>query len=134
MTPQPYSKKVMELFLHPHNMGEIKNPDSEAEAGNPVCGDIIKLYLKLGKNEKGEEVIKDIKFQTYGCASAIASSSIVTDMVKGKTLKEALKVSKQEILKELGGLPPIKLHCSALADEALKKAIEKYNRKEANKK
>lgn len=116
-----YSKKVLQHFRHPKNMGRIKNPDAIGEAGNPVCGDVMKLYLKIDKDR-----IKDIKFETLGCAAAIANSSILTEMVKGKTLDFALKIRKDDIVKELGGLPPIKIHCSVLATEALKNAITNY--------
>jgi len=127
---QLYSKKVIEHFTNPKNMGQIKNPSGVGKVGNPVCGDIMKIYIKVDKNKKGEEFIKDIKFQTLGCGAAIATSSIVTELVKGKTIKEALKISnRQNITKKLGGLPPSKLHCSLLADRALKKAIQDYQKK-----
>lgn len=116
-----YSQKVLQHFRHPKNMGQLKNPDAIGQAGNPVCGDVMKLYLKIDKDR-----IKDIKFETLGCAAAIANSSILTEMVKGKTLEQALKVNKEQIVKELGGLPPIKIHCSLLAIEALKNAIQDY--------
>jgi len=121
-----YSKKVLDHFKNPRNMGIIKNPDAFARVGNPICGDIMKIYLKIGKNKKGEEIIKDIKFQTLGCAAAIATSSMMTEMVKGKLLNEAEKISTKAIAKALGGLPPIKLHCSTLSGEVLKKAIKKW--------
>jgi len=105
-------------------MGEIKNPDGMATVGNPVCGDIMKLYIKVKDNE-----ISDIKFQTLGCGAAIASSSMLTTMVKGKSLKEAEKISREEVADALGGLPPVKIHCSVLAADALKKAIEDYREK-----
>lgn len=127
---QLYSKKVIEHFTNPKNMGQIKNPSGVGKVGNPVCGDIMKIYIKVDRNKKGEEFIKDIKFQTLGCGAAIATSSIVTELVKGKTIKEALKISnRQNITKKLGGLPPSKLHCSLLADRALKKAIQDYQKK-----
>lgn len=113
-------------------MGEIKNPDTWAQVGNPVCGDVMKIYLKIGKRN-GEEFIKEIKFQTLGCAAAIATSSIMTEMVKGKPLDEALKLSNQAIAEALGGLPPVKMHCSVLAQQVLKKAIQKW-RKKSNRK
>jgi nitrogen fixation NifU-like protein len=124
-----YNKKVMDYFLNPRNMGEIKNADISQQVGNPVCGDIMKIYVLLDKNKKGEEFIKDIKFQTLGCAAAIATSSALTEIAKGKTLKEALKITNKDIAKKLGGLPPIKMHCSVLADKALKKGIENYLKK-----
>lgn len=110
-------------------MGEIKKPSATAQAGNPVCGDIMKIYLKIVKDKRGEEVIKDIKFQTLGCAAAIATSSMMTEMVKGKRLDEALKISDKAIAEALGGLPPIKMHCSMLAREVLEKAINDYKTK-----
>lgn len=125
---QLYSKKVLEHVRRPRNMGVMKNSDGEAMVGNPVCGDIMKFYIKVGK-KKGEEYIKDIRFQTLGCGAAIATSSIMTTMVKGKKLTEAEKLSKMAIVKALGGLPPAKIHCSVLADECLKKAVRNYNSK-----
>ncbi len=124
-----YSEKLMKLFRKPHNFGKIKNPDAVGKVGNPVCGDVMYLYLKIKDNR-----IKDVKFETFGCAAAIGTSSIITDMIKGKTIEEALKVSKEDIASELGGLPPIKMHCSVLATEALKKAVEDYRIKERGKK
>lgn len=121
-----YSKKVLDHFRNPRNYGEMENPDGVGETGNPVCGDVMKLYVKIGKNEKNEEIIEDIKFLTYGCAAAIATSSMLTEMVKGKTVKEALKVKEKDIADALGGLPNIKLHCSVLATKALKSAIDDY--------
>jgi nitrogen fixation NifU-like protein len=122
----PYSKKVLEHFNKPHNYGMMKNPDGVGEVGNIACGDLMKVYLKVGKNKAGEEIIKDIKFETYGCLAAIASSSMLTDLVKGKTLKEALDFDKKEIVQELGGLPPVKIHCSVLAGDGLIQAIHNY--------
>lgn len=119
-----YSKKVLEHVKNPRNMGEIKDADGVATVGNPVCGDIMKLYIKV-KDDK----ISDIKFQTLGCGAAIATSSMITTMVKGKSLAEAEKITKQAIADALGGLPPVKLHCSVLAADALKKAIEDYRKK-----
>ncbi len=116
-----YSKKVLEHFRNPRNMGRMKNPDGIGKVGNPVCGDTMHLYIKV-KNNK----IADIKFETFGCVAAIATSSIITQMVKGETIKDALKISKQKIIKEIGGLPPQKIHCSILADDALKEAIYDY--------
>ena len=124
-----YSKKVMQEFLHPKNMGEMKKPDGIGEIGNPTCGDILWLYLKVGKNKKGEEIIKDLNFQTFGCIAAIAVSSILTEIAKGMTLKDAKKLDNKEIVKKLGNLPPIKYHCSILGAQALKKAIENYEKK-----
>lgn len=126
-----YSKKVLDHFRNPRNMGEIKNADGQATVGNPVCGDIMRLFIKVSKSQraKGQERIKDIKFQTLGCGAAIATSSMLTVMVKGKPLGQAEKVSKKAIVDELGGLPPAKIHCSVLAADALKKAIENYRQK-----
>lgn len=121
-----YSKKTISHFRNPHNIGEIKNADGKGEAGNIVCGDVMSLYIKVIKNKKGEEIIKDVKFKTYGCAAAIATSSAVTDLVKGKTIDEALKISKNNIVDFLEGLPPIKIHCSVLAIDALDEAIYQY--------
>ncbi len=126
-----YSKEVLEHFKNPHNQGVIKNPTSVGEAGNPLCGDMMKLYLKIDKKKiDGETVdyVKDIKFETLGCAAAIATSSMITDLVKGKPLEVAAKVTKANIADSLGGLPPIKLHCSVLAIEALHDAIKKLNK------
>ena len=121
-----YSEKVIEHFQHPRNVGEIEKADGRGKVGNPICGDIMKLYIKVGENEKGEKIIEDIKFKTLGCAAAIASSSMLTELVKGKTFTEALKISKNDITGSLGGLPTIKLHCSVLATEALNEAIYDY--------
>ena len=148
----PYTKKVVECFNNPRNYGRIKNPDGVGKVGNPVCGDVMWLYIKVGKNKKparnasparnavstagwhsdaggGQEIIKDIKFETFGCVAAIATSSILTQLAKGRTLKEAKNIDKQKIIKSLGGLPPIKVHCSVLAATALNKAIEDYESK-----
>lgn len=122
----PYSKQVLQHFNKPHNYGKMKNPDGVGEVGNIVCGDIMRLYIKVGKNKQGKEIIKDIKFETYGCLAAIASSSILTDLVKGETLEEAMNFDRKEIVSELGGLPPIKVHCSVLASDALLEAIYDY--------
>lgn len=127
--PSLYSKKVMEHIRHPQNMGEIKNPDGVATVGNPVCGDIMRLFLKIEK-KKGKDYIKDIKFQTLGCGAAIATSSMITTMVKGKPLSEAKKITKKAVADALGGLPPVKMHCSVLAADALRKAIEDYKKKQ----
>jgi len=128
MFDQIYSKKVLEHVKNPQNMGEIKDADGVATVGNPVCGDILRLYLKVEK-KNGKEYIKEAKFQTLGCGAALASSSILTIMVKGKTLEEALAISNKAVAEALGGLPPVKLHCSVLAEEALQKAIEDYRGK-----
>jgi len=122
---QLYSKKVLQHFRHPKNVGEIKNPDGVATVGNPVCGDVLRLFIKIGK-KGNQEFIKEAKFLTLGCAAALATSSILTEMVKGKPLWEAGKITNQVIAEALGGLPKNKLHCSVLAADALKKAIENY--------
>lgn len=116
-----YSDKVISHFKSPHNQGDMSDPDAVGEAGNPVCGDVMKIYLKV---EDGK--IEDVKFETLGCAAAIAVSSALTDMVKGKTLDEALAVTKDQIVEDLGGLPAPKIHCSMLGVEALHEAIKKY--------
>ncbi len=120
-----YSQKVMDHFTSPRNMGEIKNPSGRGRVGNPVCGDLMELQLKIAR-KNGQDYIKDAKFQTFGCGAAIATSSILTEMVIGKTVAEALKITNQAVTEALGGLPPVKRHCSVLAEEALKKAIENY--------
>lgn len=122
-----YSEKVMEHFRNPRNVGEIKNPDGIGHVGNPVCGDIMELYIKVKNN-----IIVDAKFKTFGCGAAIATSSMVTELVKGKTIDEALKISNRAVAEALGGLPHIKMHCSVLAEEALKSAISDYLAKSKN--
>ena len=117
-----YSDKVMEHFRNPHNVGEIPDADGIGNVGNPVCGDIMRLYIKVDD----KEIITDAKFKTFGCGAAIATSSMVTDLVKGKTIDEALKVSNHAVAEALGGLPKIKMHCSVLAEEALRSAISDY--------
>lgn len=116
-----YSDKVMEHFKNPKNVGEIENPDGVGHVGNPTCGDIMELYIKVD-----DGVIVDARFKTFGCGAAIATSSMVTEMVKGKTIDEALQISNQAVAEALDGLPPVKMHCSVLAEEALKLAIEDY--------
>ncbi len=120
--PTFYSKKSIQHFNNPKNYGKMKNPDGIGKVGNIICGDVMWLYIKVGKND----IIKDIKFQTYGCLAAIASSSMITEMAKGKTIQEALNINRKEIVKELGGLPAIKIHCSVLAADALYEAIFNY--------
>ena len=124
-----YNEKVLKHFQKPHNQGVIKNADGVGQVGNPVCGDIMKIYIKVSKNKQGEKIIKDIKFETLGCGAAIATSSMLTDMARGKTLTEAAKIGKLDIANELGGLPPAKLHCSVLAHEGLAEAIKNYKAK-----
>ena len=121
--PFPYSEKVLEYFKHPKNVGKIENPDAKAKEGSPACGDVVSLYLKV--DEKTQK-ITDIKFESFGCASNIATGSIITEMAKGKTLDEAKKITWEDAAKELGGLPPIKVHCSVLAVDVLRGAIEDY--------
>jgi len=118
------NNKIMDHFFHPRNMGIIKNPDAFGKVGNPMCGDIMHIYLKVEDN-----IIKDIKFQTYGCAVAIASTSVLTELVKGKSLKEAKKISNKKIREILGEMPVHKHHCTILAEQALKSAIENYKKK-----
>jgi len=122
-----YTQKVIDHFKNPHNQGEIKNADAVGQAGNPICGDVMKIYLKI-ENDK----IADVKFETLGCAAAIAVSSALTDLVKGKTLDEALAVTKDNIVEDLGGLPPVKIHCSMLGVEALHEAIKEYKGRNTN--
>lgn len=121
-----YSKEIMKHFRHPRNIGKMRNYDGLGKAGNPLCGDVLFLYIKVGKNKKGDEIIKKASFETLGCTVAIANSSLITTMVKEKTLDEALKITKDDILKKLKKVPPIKIHCSILAVDALHKAIEDY--------
>ena len=116
-----YSEKVMEHFAHPHNVGVLEDANGVGEVGNAKCGDIMKMYLKI---EDG--IIKDVKFQTFGCASAIATSSIATDMIKGQPLADALKLTNQAVVEALDGLPAVKVHCSVLAEQAIKAAIADY--------
>lgn len=117
----PYSEKVMDHFLNPRNCGEISDASGIGTVGNPICGDVMKMYLKIENN-----IIVDIKFKTFGCGAAISTSSMVTEMVKGKSIDEALKISNKAVAEALGGLPPIKMHCSVLAEEALRSALKDY--------
>lgn len=121
---QQYTKKLMEYFRNPKNMGSLDKPDGVGEVGNPVCGDIMKIYLDV----EGD-IIKDIKFETLGCPAAIGTSSMITNLAKGKSLNEAYNISNQDVADALGGLPPVKMHCSNLAADALKKAIDDYKNK-----
>lgn len=128
-----YTKKVMETFKNPHNFGKMKNPDGIGKVGNLICGDVMWLYIKVEKDKKNQDFIKDIKFETFGCVAAISTSSIITDLAKGKTIKDALNITKDNIVESLGGLPKIKYHCSILAIDALTEAIYDYltkNKKE----
>ncbi|MDP2910519.1 MAG: iron-sulfur cluster assembly scaffold protein [bacterium] len=121
MVNNVYSEKVIEHFRNPHNYGKIEKPDGIGKVGNVVCGDVMHLYIRVEK-----EVIKDVKFETLGCAAAISTSSVVTDLAKGKTIKQALKIDNNAVVKSLGGLPLIKIHCSLLAIDALQEAIYDY--------
>ena len=116
-----YTETVMDHFMHPRNVGEIENPDGVGQVGNAKCGDIMKMYLKIKDN-----VIEDVKFETFGCGSAIASSSMATELIKGKTVDEALAVTNKQVVDALGGLPAYKLHCSVLAEESIKAAVKNY--------
>jgi nitrogen fixation NifU-like protein len=120
-----YSEKVMDHFRHPRNVGEMESPDGIGKVGNPVCGDIMELYIKVA----GDTIV-DAKFQTLGCGAAIATSSMVTEMVKGKKIDEALTISNAMVAEALGGLPSQKMHCSVLAEEALKSAIDDYHNRQ----
>ena len=116
-----YTETVMDHFMNPRNVGEIENPDGVGQVGNAKCGDIMKMYLKIKDN-----IIEDVKFETFGCGSAIASSSMATELIKGKTIEEALAVTNKQVVEALGGLPAHKLHCSVLAEEAIKAAVKNY--------
>jgi nitrogen fixation NifU-like protein len=116
-----YTEKVMEHFSNPRNVGVIENPDGYGKVGNPSCGDIMEMFLQVEN-----DIIEDAKFRTFGCASAIASSSISTELIKGLSIREALQITNKAVVEALGGLPPVKMHCSVLAEEAIKLAIENY--------
>ncbi|TET21163.1 MAG: DUF59 domain-containing protein [Candidatus Cloacimonadota bacterium] len=122
----PYSEKLLEYFKHPKNVGKIENPDAKAKEGSPACGDMVTLYLKVDEKTKR---ITEIKFESFGCASNIATGSIITELAKGRTLEEAKEITWEDASKELGGLPPIKVHCSVLAVDVLRAAIEDYEEK-----
>jgi len=119
-----YGEKVLDHFKNPRNVGEMENPDGVGRVGSPVCGDVMELYIKVK-----DDIIVDAKFKTFGCAAAISSSSMLTEMVKGKSIQEALKISNKAVVEALGGLPPAKIHCSVMAEEAVKAAIEDYFKK-----
>lgn len=119
-----YSEKVMDHFMNPRNVGEIEDANGIGQVGNPKCGDIMKMYLKIEDN-----IIKDAKFKTFGCGAAVATSSMATEMVKGKTVEEALAITNTAVAEALDGLPPVKMHCSNLAEEAIKAAIDDYKRR-----
>lgn len=120
-----YTKQVIENYTNPQNVGKIADADGVGQVGNPVCGDIMRIYLRVG-----DEIITDVKFKTFGCGAAIASSSVATQLIKGKTLDEALALKNYDVVQALGGLPPVKLHCSVLAEEAIHEAIADYYRRQ----
>jgi len=120
----PYSDTVMDHFMNPRNMGEMDKPSAVGNVGNPTCGDVMRLYLKIDG-----DTITDAKFKTFGCGAAIASSSMLTELLKGKKVKDALKISNDAVAEALGGLPPVKIHCSVMAEEALKSALEDWEKK-----
>lgn len=120
-----YSEKVMDHFANPRNVGELKDADGIGEVGNPKCGDIMKMYLKI---ENG--IIKDVKFKTFGCGAAIATSSMATELIKGKSIEDALKVTNKAVMEALDGLPPVKVHCSVLAEQAIRAALADYYTKQ----
>jgi len=123
-----YSEKVLDHFKNPRNVGELEDADAEGTVGNPVCGDMMTMYIKV-KDDR----IEDVKFKTFGCGAAIATSSMTTELAKGKTLNEALKISRQDVADALDGLPPVKMHCSNLAADALHEAIKSYKEKSTKK-
>jgi nitrogen fixation NifU-like protein len=121
-----YTEKVINHFRNPHNMGKLEDYSAIGKVGNIVCGDVMWLYIKVEPNEQGDEIISDISWETFGCTAAIATSSMVSDLAKGKTLAEAIALTNRDVASELGGLPPVKMHCSALAADALNEAIYAY--------
>jgi nitrogen fixation NifU-like protein len=130
-----YSEKVIKHFLNPKNMGKIENPDGVGVAGNIACGDEMTIFIKVKKavgDDRENDIVEEIKFETLGCAAAIATSSMITELAKGKTIREAKQISRKDVAEELGGLPPIKMHCSNMAADALHKAIDNYLEKEKN--
>ena len=123
-----YSKKVMEHFKNPRNMGKMKDADGVGKVGNTICGDVMWMFIKVS-NDKGKERISDVRFQTFGCVAAIATSSMTAELAKGKALKDAMKIGRKDVADSLDGLPPIKMHCSNLASDALRAAIKDYYKK-----
>lgn len=124
-----YSEKVMDHFFNPRNVGVIDDANAIGQVGNPVCGDIMKMYMKIENN-----VIVDVKFQTFGCGAAVATSSMVTELIKGKTIDEALEITNKQVADALDGLPPVKMHCSNLAESAVKSAIDDYKKRQKDEK
>ena len=124
-----YTEKVIKTFQKPKNMGELEDADVVGKVGNPVCGDLMWLYLKIEKDKQYKDYIKDVKVKTFGCVAAIATSSVMTELIKGKTIEEAKKITKKDIVNKLGGLPPEKVHCSLLATEAFQDALNKWRKK-----
>ena len=122
-----YNEKVMDHFMHPRNVGEMEDPSGVGQVGNPKCGDIMKMYIKVDDNEN----ISDVSFQTFGCGAAIATSSMATELIKGKSVNEAMQLTNEAVVEALEGLPPVKLHCSVLAQEAVEAAIKDYREKKA---
>nr|WP_300092265.1 Fe-S cluster assembly scaffold protein NifU [Sedimentibacter sp.] len=120
-----YTETVMDHFRNPRNVGSMENADGVGQVGNPKCGDIMKIYLKIND----DEIIEDVKFETFGCGSAIASSSMATELIKGKSINEAVELSNKAVIEALGGLPPVKVHCSVLAEQAVKSALYDYSQK-----
>lgn len=120
-----YSEKVMDHFTHPRNVGELENPSGVGEVGNAKCGDIMRMYLKIDEND----IITDVRFKTFGCGAAIATSSMATELIRGKSVKEALQLTNRAVIEALEGLPPVKIHCSVLAEEAIKAALADYYHK-----